>query len=521
MIKSDQDLQTIQAITGGGGEVKSNTPGTGGRNTSDKPTMGLESSRGGHWAQKAAEVKISKIKNWSLCPRCKDSNKQAGSTDDRQIEALSPSSQMTDVFREQARKIRAKSDAVLCVNAVNPQGSLISTLRNYVGGNPIILAVTRFDLLPDYVTQDDEWGTSHKSADKMKTYFRELAKELQPADVYLCSVDDQYQEKESIFNGPQQLADDLVEHLNGRDTYVVGVANIGKSTLTDRLIDNIIVHDTDGDHDRSYRKQKEKIYLIEKEQKKKKYGRSDGHPDTMDQKRYEPIQEVRVSKSSLPGTTLNNVRIPCFKDYQQALWDTPGLLLDPSLKHYPIRNFRRIKAMKPQKIRSQWHDVDKMGAFSLLVFESSEHDEEDDDPLPLLRIDIRMKKNNQNEIPSVQLVWNSILNSILSTRVVSIHESHAAEKKRIESVQLAKEEEMDRAAQLNGQGEEMLHRTPEEKAKYKELKRVQFHQEKRKAEIAELGREKWKALQKQKEEKFQEELKLRRLAALSMISQGE
>ena len=48
----------------------------------------------------------------------------------------------------------------------------------------------------------------------MKKFYKHQAEELNPADVYLCSVvDDHYEE--DIFNGSQQLSSDLLKHLKG------------------------------------------------------------------------------------------------------------------------------------------------------------------------------------------------------------------------------------------------------------------------------------------------------------------
>jgi hypothetical protein len=66
--------------------------------------------------------------------------------------------------------------------------------------------------------------------------------------------------------------------------------------------------------------------------------------------RMEKLQKSRITKSELPGTTLQNIRVPCFKDHLQALWDTPGLLLDESLKHFPIRDLRVLRAPRPEQI---------------------------------------------------------------------------------------------------------------------------------------------------------------------------
>mmetsp|Transcript_35371 Transcript_35371/g.64868 ORF Transcript_35371/g.64868 Transcript_35371/m.64868 type:complete len:231 (-) Transcript_35371:1652-2344(-) len=174
--RSQQESQTVEAK--GGGIVKSdgsNSRDNSGGGNRNNVSMGLKSSAGGYWNEQKLELQISQIKNWGYCPRCRalqkcNTPKIASSTTTadaptichHQLEALSPSHEMTQLFRDQVSKIRSKPNAVviLCVDAVNPGGSLINTLRKYVGGNPILLAVTRCDLLPEYVMGD--WSRNKK-----------------------------------------------------------------------------------------------------------------------------------------------------------------------------------------------------------------------------------------------------------------------------------------------------------------------------------------------------------------------
>ena len=473
--------------------------------------MGLKSSKGGFWNEQKDILNISKIKNWALCPRCKELQKKSvsGTIDNQLLKELSPSHEMTEIFREQVSKIRSKENAVvvLCCDAVNPRGSLINGIRNYIGGNPILLAVTRCDLLPEYVTEN--WSIERQA--EIKKFYKRQAKELNPADVYLCSVNDvNDQYEEDLVDGSQRLSSDLLKHLNGRDTYVIGAANIGKSTLTDRLINNIIkTHQLKEEAPWAYRKR-----LSKKEEKKRRYGRSS--EERLEEKRYKTVQDARVTKSSIPGTTLNNVRIPCFSDHTQALFDTPGLLLDPSLKHYPIRDFARIKAMKPCKIVPQWHNSGDRKSFALLVYEKSDQ-QCNTDIIPLLRVEIRLRKPKDNQrlddkVAPVQLVWNSIVNPILSTSISSIEEAHSLED-RIEK------DARDAAQKRREEAESNIdsaQRTPEEKAKEKETKRKLFNEKKRK-EIAELGYEKYATLQKKKEDELHQQKQLKLLSTLSLV----
>lgn len=94
--------------------------------------------------------------------------------------------------------------------------------------------------------------------------------------------------------GIPALAERLLQTLGGKDVFVVGCANVGKSTLVQRLAGVIA----------------SAAYL------KGKRGTS----------RRELCNDLAVTGSHLPGTTLQAVRIPCFPSDLHALWDTPGII---------------------------------------------------------------------------------------------------------------------------------------------------------------------------------------------------
>jgi len=215
-----------------------------------------------YWQAHQRFLKKAKLKNWALCGRCRSlkqrQEQQQGNDDDDDddaaLQALAPDHAMTQIFREQVSELRRtvrEAVVVLCVDAVNVHGSLLRTIRNYVGGHPILLAVTRCDLLPKYVWErwerevgqhgggndydDDDDDDNHRPAvlEAVERVYAERAAAVQPAAVYLCSEE---REVRSKTGGLRRLAQDLWQHLNGRDVYVVGAANLGKSTLTDLLI---------------------------------------------------------------------------------------------------------------------------------------------------------------------------------------------------------------------------------------------------------------------------------------------
>jgi len=426
--------------------------------------MATTQKKSGYWEEKKQELKISKIKNWALCPRCKKLNSLQGFDED-----LAPDTKMTDAFREEVSKIRQKEDAVvvLCVDAINVSGTLIRTIRNYVGGNPILVAITRCDLLPQYVWEKDPQD--------LKQVFAERAEEISPANVYLCTVEPKYTSKAG---GVEDLASDLWDNLNGRDPYIVGAANIGKSTLTDLLISVFV-----------------------------KRGERDGYfTDRLSRKRLKALQESRVTKSALPGTTLQNIRVPCFEDHTQALWDTPGLLLDQSTKHFPIRDLQQLRAQRPTPIEPRIMEVAEK-SFAVLICEKG-------DELPLLRMEIRLKRNAEGEDP-VRLVWNSILD--LDVTIVDIAKAREAEVERARRTEHKSEQEIRR-----GDDEEQVEngqRLSKEDKALRKAERKRAFEEKIRQEQKELGKEEWKRRQRDREAQKMEMRRAQDLAKLFGVSE--
>jgi 50S ribosome-binding GTPase len=434
--------------------------------------MSMAEKKVGYWADQRNMLKKAQIKNWALCPRCRELNKLQKESDGvipmAASEMLGPDPKMMAVFRSEVSQIRQQEKAVvvLCVDAVNISGTLIRTIRNYVGGNPILLAVTRCDLLPDYVFED-------KSLDELKQIYAERCKDIVPAAVYLCSEDPV---KMHQIGGIKELAADLWTNLNGRDPYIIGAANIGKSTLTDILIAGFVNRGLRLEHFR----------------------------DRLSQRRVEKLKESRVTKSALPGTTLQNIRVPCFSDHKQALWDTPGLLLDESLAHFPIRNFRLIRAQRPTQIQPHVHSVDKK-SLALLILEKN-------DNLPLLRIEVRTKKGASVSDEPIHLVWNSILD--LDTRIVDIDQAHQAEKERAQH-ELAGSDQRQEPFQRQDATEHRKPLTAAERKLRKEQKRREY-EERVQQEQQELGKAEW---HRRKAQKRAEALEHQRTKLLSRLVQ--
>ncbi|WP_020615682.1 ribosome biogenesis GTPase YqeH [Paenibacillus daejeonensis] len=152
------------------------------------------------------------------------------------------------------------------------EGSLISGLQRFVGNNPVLLVVNKVDLLPKVT-----------NLNRLRNWVQQQAKAhgLRTVDVLLCSA------KRNL--GFDRVIEALDRYRDGRDVYVVGATNVGKSTLINRLIRDY------SDLDRE------------------------------------------LTTSRYPGTTLDAVRIPL--EDGKAIIDTPGIV-------YPSR----LTEMVPKQI---------------------------------------------------------------------------------------------------------------------------------------------------------------------------
>lgn len=268
----------------------------------------LASSLDSFWRQKDEALRRSQIKNWTLCDRCQALRRGEGgkaAVDDQTAVAI---------FRREVSKIRrVKAVVVFVVDAINAY--VVKSLREYVGGNPIVLVATRCDLLPQHV----HWEKASKEIARRASF-------VKPARVFMTSKCDD--------STIRPLADFVINSRAGRDVYVVGGANIGKSTLVDTLVNCMI--------EREFGNRRRRRNLSTKE---------DRRSDRIERRRIEAIRELRVTTSALPGTTLQNVRVPCFLNHQHALWDTPGLALAAPKQFFPIRDLDHLRQIEPEPIQ--------------------------------------------------------------------------------------------------------------------------------------------------------------------------
>lgn len=176
----------------------------------------------------------------------------------------------------------------LIVNVVDIfdfNGSLIPGLHRFVGDNPVLLVGNKVDILPKSLKRS-----------KLIHWMKEQAREagLKPVDVCLTSAKRKHEMAE--------LLEVIESHRNGRDVIVVGVTNVGKSTLINSIIDTV-----------------------------------------------SGVRDV-ITTSQFPGTTLDKIEIPLEDGHY--LIDTPGIIHRHQMAHYLGKKDMRIiaptKEIKPK-----------------------------------------------------------------------------------------------------------------------------------------------------------------------------
>ncbi|WP_246940563.1 ribosome biogenesis GTPase YqeH [Bacillus pinisoli] len=186
-------------------------------------------------------------------------------------------------------------------------GSWLPGLHRFVGQNEIILVGNKVDLLPKSIK-------TQKLVQWMKHEARELG--LKPKDVFLISA--------AKGQGIEELVSAIEEYRNGKDVYVVGSTNVGKSTFINRIL--------------------------------KQYGG----------------EEELITTSHFPGTTLDVIDIPI--DDQSSLIDTPGIINHHQMAHYVHKDDLKIitpkKEIKPKVFQLNEEQTLFFGGLARLDFVS-------------------------------------------------------------------------------------------------------------------------------------------------------
>jgi 30S ribosome assembly GTPase len=169
---------------------------------------------------------------------------------------------------------------VKIVDIFDFNGSWLPGIQRFAGKNPVVLIGNKADIVPKSVNQN-------KLIDWMKKESKDLG--LVPKDVFLVSA--------AKGKNISEAAAAIDEYRNGKDVYVVGCTNVGKSTFINRIIKEVT-----------------------------------GEEDV-------------ITTSHFPGTTLDTIQIPL--DDGKSLIDTPGIINHHQMAHFVDK--RDLKFITPKK----------------------------------------------------------------------------------------------------------------------------------------------------------------------------
>ncbi|OLN23426.1 ribosome biogenesis GTPase YqeH [Domibacillus antri] len=169
---------------------------------------------------------------------------------------------------------------VKIVDIFDFNGSWLPGLHRFAGKNPVLLIGNKSDLLPKSVKQE-----------KLIHWMRHEASQLglKPVDVLLTSA--------AQGKAVRDAAEAIEHYRNGKDVYVVGCTNVGKSTFINRIIKEIT-----------------------------------GEGDL-------------ITTSHFPGTTLDMIEIPLSDGH--VLVDTPGIINHHQMAHFVDKD--DLKVLLPKK----------------------------------------------------------------------------------------------------------------------------------------------------------------------------
>lgn len=210
----------------------------------------------------------------------------------RHYNEIAPVSLTDDDFLRLLSHIReANALIVYVVDIFDFNGSIIPGLHRFVGKNPVLLVGNKEDLLPRSLRRS-----------KLTDWLRQQANQagIRPLMTTLVSAKKNHQVEELLAT--------IEKYRQGRDVYVVGVTNVGKSTLINQII-----------------KQRTGV-------------------------------EDLITTSRFPGTTLDKIEIPL--DDGHELVDTPGIIHQEQMAHVlPAEDLRLVAPQK--EIKPKTYQLDE------------------------------------------------------------------------------------------------------------------------------------------------------------------
>lgn len=226
-------------------------------------------------------------KQWHLlkCERCKH-------LDHGQLSAPMVAH---DDFRKAVQQLNGIHAVVaLIVDCTDLNGSLLGRIRSIVGSNPVYVIATKSDTIPDVALPGEKNHKRKKSNDStaptldFESLEERIFSELQRKRYSVASVAAVSGKSGA---GMARATGMLLKARKGRDIWVVGAANVGKSTFVKALLCAI---------------------------------REGGDLSA-------PSRRLPTT-SAMPGTTLGTVRVHTFEDDAKVI-DTPGVFLHHRVHH--------------------------------------------------------------------------------------------------------------------------------------------------------------------------------------------
>jgi ribosome biogenesis GTPase YqeH len=177
----------------------------------------------------------------------------------------------------------ADQDALVVnvIDVFDVTGTIVRGLIRHIGGNDLIVAANKIDLLPRSVNHA-----------KIKHWLNKEVRDMgiKPLDIEVISS------QKGL--GVDALMEIINKYRKGRDVYIVGCTNVGKSTFINRLI-----------------------------------------------RQYAGESGTLITTSHFPGTTLDIIEIPL--DKGSSIIDTPGIINEHQLVHYIDK--KDFKIITPKK----------------------------------------------------------------------------------------------------------------------------------------------------------------------------
>jgi ribosome biogenesis GTPase YqeH len=199
----------------------------------------------------------------------------------RNYNEIAPTSLTDEDFQKLLMEISKKTALIVnVVDIFDLNGSMIPDLKKYIGKNDLIVVANKLDVLPHSLNP-------LKLTKWVEKQMRSMG--LKPKAVLVMSARREY----DIY----ELLELVATYKKNHDVYIVGVTNVGKSTLTNAII------------------------------------------------KYETGRNDLVTTSRFPGTTLDQIEIPLNDD--SILIDTPGIFHQGQMAHY--LSPEDLKLVSPKK----------------------------------------------------------------------------------------------------------------------------------------------------------------------------